>query len=161
MHRFILNLKGIPYRTVWLEYPDIEPTLAAHGIAPTHHLISKTQRYTLPAIIDPLTSTSLSDSLLIAEYLDSRPGARGPALFPPSTRALQRAFAATYLGRLTPAIFQLIATRNASILSPRGQEFYTRTREAWVGPLDALAPPGSKAHAERLAALLGLLDEID
>jgi glutathione S-transferase len=63
---------------VWLEYPDIEPTLRDLGAAPTF-LENPSPRkwfYTIPVIVDPghLTPTGdptvVCDSWAIAEYLD-------------------------------------------------------------------------------------------
>lgn len=63
--RLVLNYKGLPYRTIWLEYPDIAPTLQSLGIS-AHKDVPA---YTLPAI-------TLSDgrhimgSMEIAQELD-------------------------------------------------------------------------------------------
>ena len=38
--RLILNYKQIPYRTVFLELPDIEPTLKALYAFPSLHCVS-------------------------------------------------------------------------------------------------------------------------
>ncbi|KAE9402968.1 hypothetical protein BT96DRAFT_956119 [Gymnopus androsaceus JB14] len=66
--RYALNYKGIAYKTVWLEYPDIElPTV--------HH----------PSHYDNSTGTA------IAEYLDKTYPST-PRLIPQGTHALQGAF---------------------------------------------------------------------
>lgn len=94
--RYSLNFKGIPYKTIWLEYPDIEPTMRSIGAAPTTNAGGKTM-YTLPVIVDPFRPTSsggpivVSDSWAIAEYLDNAyPGTQ--QLIPEGTNALQMHF---------------------------------------------------------------------
>ncbi|TFY51247.1 hypothetical protein EVJ58_g10668, partial [Rhodofomes roseus] len=67
--RFALNYKGIPYRTQWVEYPDIAPLLTSLGVSPNTPS-TWTFPYTLPAIYDPRTRTVLMDSIKIARYLD-------------------------------------------------------------------------------------------
>ncbi|THU86510.1 hypothetical protein K435DRAFT_868230 [Dendrothele bispora CBS 962.96] len=72
-HRYSLNFKGIPYKAVWVEYPDIENTLKDLGIAASATKSDgKTPHYTLPAIYDPATKTGLTESLAIAKYLDEK-----------------------------------------------------------------------------------------
>ncbi|KZP02399.1 hypothetical protein FIBSPDRAFT_808778, partial [Athelia psychrophila] len=43
--RLALNIKGLPYRTVWVEYPDIEQLCKKIGAAKTN---SAAAPYTLP-----------------------------------------------------------------------------------------------------------------
>ncbi|KAF8500069.1 hypothetical protein JB92DRAFT_2980192 [Gautieria morchelliformis] len=97
--QYALNYKGAPYKTVWIEYPEIEPTMRSIGAAPTKKKPDGSPWYTIPVIVDPSrTATSggptvVSDSFHIAEYLDetySTPST-GP-LFPPGTKALQQLF---------------------------------------------------------------------
>ncbi|RDB26472.1 Glutathione S-transferase-like protein ustS [Hypsizygus marmoreus] len=67
--RYSLNFKGLPYKTVWVEYPDIAELSKKLGIAPTNEGPNG-PNYTLPAIYDPTTGTALAESIAIAEYLD-------------------------------------------------------------------------------------------
>lgn len=62
--------KGIPYKTEWLEYPDIEGKLKELGISLTSIKQDGQPFYPLPAIFDPNTSTGIADSYSIARYLD-------------------------------------------------------------------------------------------
>ena len=67
-HRIALNYKRLPYRTEWVEYPDIEATLRAIGGAPTAKVSlndgsgGKKDHYTLPAIHDSHTNAVITDS---------------------------------------------------------------------------------------------------
>ncbi|KAI0315821.1 hypothetical protein OF83DRAFT_1061438 [Amylostereum chailletii] len=158
--RYALNIKGIPYQTVWLDHPDIEPELKKLGIGPTLHGIRKELRYTLPAIVDPSTGVAIADSRKIAEYLDTQyPDT--PRLFPDGTRALQTAVADTLLDQLLNAIFPVVAAVNAGLLLPRGRHFYRSTREEWVGmTLEELAPEGERRD-ELMKRVLHVLDRLD
>ncbi|KAJ3475814.1 hypothetical protein NLI96_g11584 [Meripilus lineatus] len=92
--RLILNHKRLPYRTVWVEFTDIEQTLRAIRAPPTSFKSDNRPVYTLPVIVDPLRSRSnptvLSNVNTIAEYLESAYPAR--PIFPEGSRALQSLF---------------------------------------------------------------------
>ena len=47
--RLLLNFKGIPYKTIWLEYPEIEPFCKSVGIPP-HNSGNEIADYTLPIV---------------------------------------------------------------------------------------------------------------
>ncbi|PFH48515.1 hypothetical protein AMATHDRAFT_5715 [Amanita thiersii Skay4041] len=68
--RYTLNYKRLPYTTEWIELSEIESRCKQLGIAPTGVKPDGTPLYTLPAIWDPATQKTISDSLKIAEYLD-------------------------------------------------------------------------------------------
>jgi glutathione S-transferase len=95
--RYVLNHKGIPYKTTWLEYPEIEPTMRSIGALPTSTKTDGSPYYSLPTIVDPSRRTSsggptvVSESFLIAEYLDEAYPTPDP-LFPEGTKALQKQF---------------------------------------------------------------------
>jgi hypothetical protein len=91
--RYVPNYKGIPYKTTWLEYPEIEPTMRSIGALPTSTKADGRTHYTLPVFVDPSGqtppggSTVVSESLFIEEYLDE-----AYPLFPEGTKALQKLF---------------------------------------------------------------------
>lgn len=83
---FALNIKGIPYRTEWVEYPDIAPLVKSFGLPPNSN--SPIVPYTLPTIYDPRTKRAIMDSAKIAKYLDDEyPDT--PAVLPKEVRAYQ------------------------------------------------------------------------
>lgn len=92
--RFILNYKRLPYRTVWVEFPDVEATLRSIGAPPSSRKSDGRSVYTLPVIVDPTrnpqTPHILSNANNIAEYLETRYPAR--SIFPEGSRALQSLF---------------------------------------------------------------------
>ncbi|KAH9480880.1 Glutathione S-transferase-like protein ustS [Psilocybe cubensis] len=88
--RFSLNVKGIPFTTHWVEYPEIEPQSKKLGALPTRKKADGSPMYTVPFIHDLSTGAVIADSILIAEYLEKTYPAT-PKLFPNGTRALQAA----------------------------------------------------------------------
>ncbi|KAI3322393.1 putative glutathione S-transferase [Xylariaceae sp. AK1471] len=60
--RFMLNYKGLDYKTEWLEYPDIKPRLQQHFPEDTKH-------YTIPTVIMP-DGTYIMDSWKIAQAIE-------------------------------------------------------------------------------------------
>jgi glutathione S-transferase len=85
-----LNIKGVSYTTVFIEFPDIEARLKAAGVPPNGTRADGTLIYTLPALVDPNTGAAIADSQNIAEYLDKQyPGAGALTFFPPGSRTVQ------------------------------------------------------------------------
>ncbi|KAI0700301.1 hypothetical protein BC835DRAFT_444116 [Cytidiella melzeri] len=92
--RFILNYKRLPYRTVWIEFSDVEATLRTIGAQPSSVRSDGRPVYSLPVIVDPLRPNTRPAVLVraekIAEYLESTYPAR--PIFPEGSRALQSLF---------------------------------------------------------------------
>ncbi|CUA75869.1 hypothetical protein RSOLAG22IIIB_01869 [Rhizoctonia solani] len=141
--RLTLNYKALPYRVVYLSYPDIEPTLSAQGMAPVSENFP---RYTLPVIADPSEDpngmpTFVADSFNIAAYLDAKyPAPKYPLVIPPGTRALQKIAAEQFNSEvgfaLVPIALPLIGA--PGFLDEPGREHFIRTRTAWFGDLSKL-----------------------
>lgn len=157
-----MNYKGIPYKTEWVEYPDIEETLKKLGGVPTSKKADGRDHYTLPAIHDPTTGKIVTDSMNIAAYLDKEyPDT--PSLLPKGTRAatelLNSHFKSTVLTKLSP----LMLPPCCATLNPRSAEYFRRTREKSYGKkLEEFTPPGpirEEAWA-KVKEGLNLLDEI-
>ena len=145
--RYILNLKGIPYKTEWVECPDIEPLCKKLGIPPTSKNADGSDLYTIPAIHDLSTGVYISDSVLIAEYLD-KTYPYTPQVFPHHTHALQAAFTAAFESNLG-ALWKFIVPATYAMHTPRGQEHVRRTMEKSFGKvLEDIAPKGECAVAE-------------
>lgn len=92
--RFVLNYKRLPYRTVWVEYHDVERTLRSVGAPPASIGRDGRPVYALPAILVPQRPSEspivLSSANVIVEYLETAFPAR--PIFPEGSRALQAAF---------------------------------------------------------------------
>ncbi|KAL0563417.1 hypothetical protein V5O48_018650 [Marasmius crinis-equi] len=99
---FTLNYKKIPFELIQLPLEELEPKAKSLGALPTKH-ITGPSKYTVPIIHDSRTGKVLSDSFLIAEYLDEAyPDT--PKVFPPGTRALQKVFNDAVLMKFAPLI---------------------------------------------------------
>ncbi|KAK0494451.1 hypothetical protein EDD18DRAFT_342783 [Armillaria luteobubalina] len=94
--RYCLNLKNLPYQTVYVEIPDIEALAKKIGAAPTGMLPDGVSpKYTIPIIQDHSTGAVVSNSPAIAAYLDKTYPSSGPMLIPTGTMAFQLAFTDT------------------------------------------------------------------
>ncbi|KAJ7146362.1 hypothetical protein C8R44DRAFT_757257 [Mycena epipterygia] len=138
--RYALNFKGIPYKTVFLEYLEIEPLCKKIGAKPT---TDKEPYYTLPVIYDPSTDTAVSDSIDIAHYLDATyPDL--PRLMPAGTAAFHYAFAEAYSTTLYP-LYTYALPATLPILNLASQDYFRRTREKLFGQrLEDVVPTGDR-----------------
>jgi len=82
--RLALNFKSIPYKTTWVQLPDISRIRQNLNIPACRKFADGTDFYTLPILVDPNTSRKLGDSFDIAVYLQKQyPEAND--LFPPQS----------------------------------------------------------------------------
>ncbi|KAK0237618.1 hypothetical protein EDD85DRAFT_1022854 [Armillaria nabsnona] len=89
---YCLNLKNLPYQTVYVEIPDVKALAKKIGAAPTSMWPDESPKYTIPIIQDHSTGAVISDSPAIAAYLNKTYPSSGPVLIPSGTLALQLAF---------------------------------------------------------------------
>lgn len=116
-----MNVKGIAYKTEWIEFPDIEPLYKKHGIATTATKADGTPLYSVPLIYDPSTKMFISDSFAIAEYLDRT--YPGPKLFPYETLAIQSLVGSAYARHIWPVLPLAMITATLK-LHPVSEVFY-------------------------------------
>ncbi|KAJ7500739.1 hypothetical protein B0H11DRAFT_765810 [Mycena galericulata] len=140
--RFILNYKRLPYRTVWVDLPDVEPTSRAMGAPPSSHRSDGRPVYTLPVIIDPTqnphTPQILSNVNNIAEYLEACYPAR--PVFPDGSRALQTLF--------VHYVQEVVARPLLPIMVPISHDrLPERTRSHFRGDPRAQTPMPQTSHA--------------
>ncbi|EKM52028.1 uncharacterized protein PHACADRAFT_31807 [Phanerochaete carnosa HHB-10118-sp] len=129
--RFALNIKGIPYKTEWVEYPDIGKVYEKHKIETIYKEDDGSPLYTLPVIYDPSTGRTVAESSDIAKYLDKTyPDTR--TLFPKGTAALHEAFVSAYV-QVHKALYNIVCCAACYCLNERSQVFYRTTREEDLG----------------------------
>ncbi|KAL7955642.1 hypothetical protein V8C34DRAFT_326962 [Trichoderma compactum] len=126
--RLLLNYKRIPYKTVFLEMPDIEPTLKGLGVPP-HDPASGNFNYTVPTIHHLPTNKYIMDSKPISEFLEST----YPDPSVPLTSELSTEIEAKIRSLIAPAFYRSAMPREIHILSPRAQEYFRRSREGRFG----------------------------
>ncbi|KAI8231828.1 Glutathione S-transferase-like protein ustS [Colletotrichum sp. SAR 10_96] len=124
--RLVLNYKRIPYGTVFLEFPDIEPTLSALNIPPYPQ---GKHKYTVPAIHHVPSDTHVMDSLPIAKFLEET--YPSPAL--PQSTPRDAEIIAKLRDVAGPIAFASVTPREPGMLSPRAAEYFRRSREAGLG----------------------------
>ncbi|GFP53768.1 glutathione S-transferase-like protein ustS [Trichoderma asperellum] len=134
--RMMLNYKKIPYKTVFLEMPDIEPTLK--------EFTGNTKNYTVPAIYHVPTNKYVMDSPAVAKFIETTypdpPVQLDSELGTQIMRKLRSGFGPTLQKSLMP--------REALIFSPRAEEFFRSAREARAGrPLEELLEGEDEAWA--------------
>jgi len=129
-----------------VEYPDIAPLCKKLGIPPSAKNATG-DYYSLPAIHDASTGIYISDSILIAEYLE-KTYPDTPKVFPHNTLALQSAFGEALGGNLT-ALWNFIVPAIYDKLHPSSQEYFRRTREKSFGKaIEDITPKGEVAVAQ-------------
>ncbi|KAA1475690.1 hypothetical protein DENSPDRAFT_842503 [Dentipellis sp. KUC8613] len=139
--RFALNIKGLPYKTVWVEYPEIADLCKKIGVGPTSRRFDK-PLYTLPALQDPNTGAAIADSFEIAAYLDATYPDTTP-LFPGGTKAFQAMFLQTFEQNVMVPMVQLVAAPTVKQLLPRSQVYWRGSIERGFGkPIEEMAPAG-------------------
>ncbi|KAJ7160330.1 hypothetical protein C8R46DRAFT_1285980 [Mycena filopes] len=134
--RYALNFKGLPFRTEWVEYPDIEELAEKIGAPPTSTKPDGRSHYTLPMIHDLSTGAIVVESGKIAAYLDA------------THLALYTAFESAALA-ITPAIGVFAVPPSALMLNPRSRAYFETTRALLFGkPLTEVTPRAdSEAYA--------------
>ncbi|KAF8508653.1 hypothetical protein JB92DRAFT_2951855 [Gautieria morchelliformis] len=150
--RYALNYKGVPYNTVWLEYPKIEPTMRGIGAAPTGKKPDGSPLYTLPVIVEPSCPapsggpTVVSESFLIAEYLnETYPTPSTGALFPPGTKALQQLFSDHFFKNVVMVTLPMGVPEMFKHLNEGSRPYWRLTREPILGgKLEEVCPKGSE-----------------
>jgi len=150
--RTALQYKGVPFKTEWVEYPDIEPTLKKLGVPPTGKWPDGKDQYTFPVLHDSSTGKYVDDSLDIAEYLDQAFPDK-PLLFPFPSHAAIRMFEAYLSQTAVITMFPVGVPHVGHKLNAASYEHFRVTRERMLGgKLDEISPPGPKrdAHMETM-----------
>ena len=168
MHRVELNYRGLPYRTVYLEFPDIESVCKQIGAPPTSKKGDGSDHYTLPVIYDSATNRTISDSYNISEYLEETYPTT-PRLFPVgatsprglSVKASLLLFDYFFMQNVFMPVLPIAIAQCNKVLNPRSQDYFRYHREIWLGDrLEDLAPKGSKKRAERWKQVRAGLDNL-
>ncbi|KAI0347640.1 hypothetical protein BDW22DRAFT_6305 [Trametopsis cervina] len=144
--RAVLNYKGIPYRTEWIEFPDIEPLAKSLGVSATSKKPNGEPLYTLPMILDPSTGKVVVDSLPITLYLDEQ-YPRTPRVVPPGTLSAHKAFAATFQRQVLEPMRRFMLSRVGAKVSERAAEYLQGVYES------QLAAPGNWEDIENAYVL--------
>ena len=122
--RLVLNYKNIPYKTTWIEYPDIAPTLKGFGLPPN----AEGRPYTVPAVKLP-DGRYIMDSIKIAHELEKLYPEPSLHLDSPVLKQVMELLPSC-IGPLTGFIMPKVP-RN--LLNPSSVEYFERTRAEGFG----------------------------
>ncbi|KAF5342899.1 hypothetical protein D9758_015416 [Tetrapyrgos nigripes] len=144
--RYCLNYKGLPYKTIWVEYPDIDRVCAGIG-APSSVKPNGKPGHTLPTIQDDSTGAVISDSFLIAEYLDKTYPDK--PLFPARSRPLQAAFTSHFISSTIMPFRPFVMPAAGKLLNPPSEAYYRAMREETYGvKMEEITPKGEARVVE-------------
>jgi glutathione S-transferase len=145
LFRYSLNYKGLPYRTEWVEFPDIEAHCKAIGASATSTNADGSPFYTLPVIKDLSTGAVVSESAAIAKYLDDTYPST-PALFVDSESISQLAFIQAH-GDATKELWDFALPRIK--LHPVSDAYLRRTKEPlWGKKMEDISPIGEEKEKQ-------------
>ncbi|KAI0343833.1 hypothetical protein BDW22DRAFT_1406933 [Trametopsis cervina] len=158
--RFILNYKRLPYRTVWIEFSDVETTLRTIGALPTSMRADGRPVYSLPVIIDPLGPNTapkvLSRVDKIVEYLESTYPAR--PIFPEGSRALQSLFVHYVHEVLMKPLLPILVPLSHQRLPERSQAHFSyASGQPQLGPQER--EQAWRAAQEQFSFLASIMDK--
>ncbi|EWC46724.1 hypothetical protein DRE_03969 [Drechslerella stenobrocha 248] len=131
--RGIMNYKGVPYETEWVEYPDIKVRLAAMGIPPKDGDIP----YTLPMLKVTMTPADgsdpdikyFTDSADIAKYIHENhpdPDIDFDDKVNEEVLEVVQKFLSDPFG-------SLVLCEAPKVLPERSAEYFRETRSRWMG----------------------------
>ncbi|KAF9030383.1 hypothetical protein BDP27DRAFT_1349131 [Rhodocollybia butyracea] len=152
--RYSLNFKNLPYKTVWIEFPDVEPTMKKLGALPTGTRKNGTPFYTLPAIHDDSTGAIIADSAVIAEYLD-KTYPTPTQLIPSGTHALQTAFRELVDSKATPLVSLVVPDAVTKTMNPPSAEYMARVFATAVSNAASMSEETRVAEWEKAEEVLG------
>lgn len=136
--RYVLALKGIPYTTQWVSYPDIDGLLRHHGQEDAKTVTCPVLRY---------KETYIVDSFEIAKHLEKE--VPHPTIFPGGI-ARHEEFKRSFERDVKANVFAYIVADIPAILDDRGSEYFIKTRESKMGPLSKISEPGDAAFLPKI-----------
>ncbi|KAF8996518.1 hypothetical protein BDQ17DRAFT_1310307 [Cyathus striatus] len=155
--RYILNYKGLPYKTEFVEYPDIEAVSKKLGLQPTGTKLDGSPLYTLPAIYDSTTGKALADSFPIAQYLDATyPDT--PKVVVEGSEILTVGFVDTFTTKFY-ALYIYLLPQMCAIHTPRSQEYIAR--RPYPKPFEELMVVSEEGKKDGLRMVKEAMGQVD
>lgn len=142
----ILNFKGIDYKTVWVEYPDLAPKFKAWGISPNpKDAPGYFADYSSPAIKYD-DGKLQQDSWPIAHELEKRYPSPSLHLDDPIVLKIR-----DQIKKLIEPIFIHLVAKIPLILPKPSADYFSETREKLFGaPLDQVAAGAKDSDWEKI-----------
>jgi glutathione S-transferase len=146
--RIVLNYKGIPHKTEWVEIPAIATVAQRIGAPHTFLRRGGQPSYTVPILHDPATNRSLAGSTQIAVNLE-RLHPQCPKLFPPGTEDSIVDFDNKFFRTVAVTLAPLLLSRTwAQLRGEASKDHFRTTRERmYRTSLESLSAPGATTTA--------------
>ena len=129
--RLYLNYIGVPYKTVWLEYPEIESNHKALGISPHDPSTAAITPYTVPAVQFP-DGKCVMESAAIALELNNRYQQADLIIADEMLSTLQRVIRGGVMINLSFACLFLPGI-STNLLNPPSEEYTAARCRKWFG----------------------------
>lgn len=160
--RLALNYKNLPFKTVWLNFVNIKPTLQRIGAEPSPCPPEpEGVLYTVPVLVDTSASgppAVITGILAIAEYLDDSYPER--PIFPKDSRALLTFYHDYLVQHILFSMVPIILGAVPQHIPECDQAYFRETRERWLNTkLEELSPPGPNRE-KQMEKLKGELDSL-
>ena len=140
--------KKLEFTTEWVELPDIEVLYHTHGIPASSTRLDGSPYYTLPLIHDLSTGAFVSESLVIAKYLDATyPDT--PRLLPlggDESFVLHKVFVDAVQGKLAGSFIPYISPLMIPKMTPAGLAHVMARAEKAGGPTPAVKTDEQRAE---------------
>lgn len=153
--RYALNLKRLPYKTQWVQLPDISSVRQKLEVPANRTLPNGEPYHTLPMIHDTSTGAKVGDTFEIALYLD-KTYSDAPRLIQPGTTGLTAAFNAHVDGLFTRHV--LLATQQPfdPAVAPKIYEIFAKRMGCTTLPTMDTSP---EAHEKLMISFENELGE--
>ena len=165
-----MNLKKVPFDTVWVPFPEIEAKAKEIGAEPTRILPNGEPLYTVPFMTIESSDGSkrvITDSLNIARYFDEKENDPSLTLFPKDTAVRDAIFSQWLRDKVGFKLIPIFLPSLRKALKPSEQQYFVDTRIRVFGvPYEKVAPQTDeelenawKTAEEALTAFATILDQ--
>lgn len=149
--RIVLNYKGIPHKTEWIEFPEIAEVAKHIGAPHTFLRRGGKPSYTVPILRDPTTDRCLAGSLQIALNIE-RLYPDLPKLFPAGSEDAITEFDNKFLRSVATGLAPLLLSRIWAQLHDESRDYFRTSRERMFrGSLETFSAPGADTVARWIA----------
>ena len=149
--RIVLNYKGIPHKTEWIEFPEIAEVAKHIGAPHTFLRRGGKPSYTVPILRDPTTDRCLAGSLQIALNIE-RLYPDLPKLFPAGLEDAITEFDNKFLRSVATGLAPLLLSRIWAQLHDESRDYFRTSRERMFrGSLETFSAPGADTVARWIA----------
>lgn len=167
----VLNLKQVPFETVWIQLPEIEAKAKENGATPTRVDAEGTPIYTIPFVTIESPDGSkrtITDSMNIVRFFDEvDKDDPSRTLFPKDTRVLEGVCTTWIYENISRKFFPIILTACQRAMLPEYRQHFANVRtRIFNRPFESIAAmtperleEAWKGVEEALTRFANILDE--